>query len=182
MGEEAVASALPPKVNPQVDIAPADPASTAAADGPAAPEPAHHVEWAPKVELARVTPNRRRGGDLRVLLSPTTVGATTGFMGVATIEPGEFISEHYHPYSEEFIFLVRGTLTVRLDGHPLELAANESVMVPKNVRHRLENHGAAPAFIVFQLAPLAPRPDLGHVDTETLPNPDAPLPLDGARR
>jgi putative monooxygenase len=132
--------------------------------------------------MTQVKPNHRRGGDLRVLLSPTTVGATAGFMGVATIAPGEFISEHYHPYSEEFIFLVHGTLTVRLDGQPVTVLANESVMVPKNVRHRLENDGDTPAFIVFQLAPLAPRPDLGHVDTEAPPHPDAPFPTDGVRR
>jgi Mannose-6-phosphate isomerase len=136
----------------------------------------------PKVDISRVRPNRRRGGDLRVLLSPTTVGATAGFMGVATIEPGEFISEHYHPYSEEFIFLVRGTLTLRLDGAPVVLSPEQSIMVPKNVRHRLENHGTEACFIVFQLAPLAPRPDLGHVDTEAPPNPGEPLPADGTPR
>ena len=58
----------------------------------------------------------RRGGDVRTLLSPKTVGSTSGFMGVATIGPGERISEHYHPYSEEFIFCVRGTITAQLDG------------------------------------------------------------------
>ena len=35
-------------------------------------------------------------------------GSTSGFMGVATIGPGDWIAEHYHPYSEEFIYVVRG--------------------------------------------------------------------------
>ena len=34
-----------------------------------------------KVSIDAVAPNTRRGGDLRVLLSPRTVGATSGFMG-----------------------------------------------------------------------------------------------------
>jgi putative monooxygenase len=119
-----------------------------------------------KVSVAEVAANRRRGGDIRVLLSPKTVASTSGFMGVLTLEPGDWINEHYHPYSEEFLYVVRGRLVVRIDGTPVELAAGESVMVPIGVRHRAENHGAETVEAVFHLGPLAPRPDLGHVDTE----------------
>lgn len=108
----------------------------------------------------------RRGGDVRTLLSPKTVGSSTGFMGVATIGPGDRISEHYHPYSEEFIYCVRGTLTAELDGEPHSVPAGSGLFVPINVKHRLLNKGSEEAFIVFQLCPLAPRPHLGHVDTE----------------
>ncbi len=108
----------------------------------------------------------RRGGDVRTLLSPKTVGSTSGFMGVATIAPGDRISEHYHPYSEEFIFCVRGTLTADLDDEPHEVKAGGGMMIPMNMRHRLRNQGDEEAFIVFHLGPLAPRADIGHVDTE----------------
>jgi quercetin dioxygenase-like cupin family protein len=113
-----------------------------------------------------VPANRRRGGELRVLLSPVTVGSTAGFMGVATLQPGERINEHYHPYSEEFLYLVRGELTVDLDGTAVPLAAGRGLHIPIGTRHRLRNTGSAEAFALFQLAPLAPRPELGHVDTE----------------
>ncbi|MGI8631133.1 MAG: cupin domain-containing protein [Solirubrobacterales bacterium] len=108
----------------------------------------------------------RRGGDVRTLLSPKTVGSTSGFMGVATIGPGDRISEHYHPYSEEFIFCVRGKITAELDGEPRELSQGQAMMVPLNMRHRLKNEGEEEAFIVFHLGPLAPEAHLGHVDTE----------------
>jgi putative monooxygenase len=110
----------------------------------------------------------RRGGDVRTLLSPKTAGATSGFMGVATIGPGDRISEHYHPYSEEFIYVVRGRITARLDGVPHEVNARQSLFIPINVRHRLMNEGHEEAFLVFHLGPLAPRPELGHVDTEVV--------------
>ena len=113
-----------------------------------------------------VPADTRRGGDVRTLLSPRTVGSTSGFMGVATIAPGDKISEHYHPYSEEFVYVVSGTITARLDGTPHELRARQGLLIPINVRHRLMNEGAEEAFIVFHLGPLAPRPELGHVDTE----------------
>jgi putative monooxygenase len=118
------------------------------------------------VAVGDVPPNRRRGGELRVLLSPQTTGATSGFMGVAILDPEERIAEHYHPYSEEFLFLARGSLTVDLDGTPVPLGAGQGLFIPIGTRHRLRNTGSEQAFAVFQLAPLAPRPELGHVDTE----------------
>ncbi|MFI7490045.1 cupin domain-containing protein [Micromonospora echinaurantiaca] len=113
-----------------------------------------------------VPPDRRRGGELRVLLGPRTVGSTSGFMGVAALAPGERIAEHYHPYSEEFLYVCRGAITVDLDDRPVPLAAGEALLVPVDVRHRLRNTGDEPAEVVFHLGPLAPRPELGHVDTE----------------
>ena len=60
------------------------------------------------VSIDDVPANRRRGGDIRTILSPATVGATSGFLGTLRLEPGEVVTEHWHPYSEEFLFCVRG--------------------------------------------------------------------------
>jgi putative monooxygenase len=132
------------------------------------------ITRASKVIASEIKPNRRRGGDIRVLLGPATVGATSGFMGMLMLEPGEFVSEHYHPYSEEFLCVVRGELTVRVDGTPVRLSPGEALHIPIDVRHRVENTADTQAVVVFHLSPLAPRPDLGHVDTEALPNPAEP--------
>lgn len=118
------------------------------------------------VHLDDTQPNRRRGGDLRALLTPSSVGSTSGFMGVAIIRPGERIGEHYHPYSEEFVFVVSGSLEVDLDGVSHPLRPDQGLMVPREVRHRFRNVGSTEARMVFHLGPLAPRPELGHVDTE----------------
>ena len=131
-------------------------------------------EQNPKVVAARdVPPDQRRGGELRVLLGPRTVGSTSGFMGVATLAPGERIAEHYHPYSEEFLYVARGAITVDLDDRPVPVAAGEALYIPVDTRHRLRNTGDEPAEVVFQLGPLAPRPELGHVDTERTGTPPA---------
>lgn len=118
------------------------------------------------VDIADVPANRRRGGDLRTVLSPGTVGSTTGFMGVAILAPGEQVAEHYHPYSDEFMLLVAGEVTVDLDGVPHPVRAYQGLLVPRDVRHRVRNTGDVEARLVFHLCPLAPRPELGHVDTE----------------
>jgi putative monooxygenase len=122
-----------------------------------------------KVALADVTPNRRRGGDLRVLLGPATVGAASGFSGVLTLAPGEFVAEHYHPYSEEFLYVVAGTVAVRVDGAEITVGTGEALFVPIGARHRVTNPAAGTAVVTFHLGPLAPRPELGHVDTEPQP-------------
>ncbi|WP_037683570.1 cupin domain-containing protein [Streptomyces griseus] len=118
------------------------------------------------VSLADAAPNRRRGGDVRALLTPTTVGSTSGFMGVALVQPGERIAEHYHPYSEEFVYVTHGTFEVDLDGEPHPLRIGQGLLIPPYLRHRFRNVGTDEARLVFHLGPLAPRPDLGHVDTE----------------
>ena len=118
------------------------------------------------VTLDETAPNRKRGGDLRAMLTPTAVGATSGFMGVALIESGEQINEHYHPYSEEFVYVVSGELEVDLDGVTHQLRPEHGLMIPREMRHRFRNVGSAEARMVFHLGPLAPRPELGHVDTE----------------
>jgi quercetin dioxygenase-like cupin family protein len=137
---------------------------------------------AKKMKLDEVAANRRRGGDIRVLLGPATVGATSGFLGVLRLAPGEYVSEHYHPYSEEFLYAIDGEVTVRLDGEDVTLSAGEAVLVPIGVRHRVTNASTAAATLTFQLSPLAPEPRLGHVDTEPLPGDGADLHVGGIAR
>ncbi|GAA3083833.1 cupin domain-containing protein [Streptosporangium carneum] len=141
-------------------------------------EPVKELRAPAKVAARDVAPNRRRGGDIRVVLSPRTVASTSGFMGTLTLAPGEYVAEHYHPYSEEFLYVVRGRVTARLGGaQVIELAAGEGLMVPTGVPHRVWNPGEEEAHAVFHLSPLAPRPELGHVDTEPLPAAGAAEPL-----
>jgi putative monooxygenase len=118
------------------------------------------------VSATEVEPNRRRGGDLRVLLSPRTVDATAGFGGVFYLRDGESIAEHYHPYSDEFIIVTEGRIRVRINDEPVELGAGDGLMIVRGSRHRVEHLAGAPATAAFFTAPLAPRPELGHVETE----------------
>lgn len=119
-----------------------------------------------KITAAKVPPNRNHGGDLRVLISPRTVGAEQGLFGVLTLQPGERIREHYHPYSEETLYVVSGNVTVRLDDEPVPLGSGDAVLIRREVRHSVEVTDSGMAFLVFAHAGLAPRPELGHVVTE----------------
>ncbi|MET9294794.1 cupin domain-containing protein [Streptomyces sp. NPDC003077] len=116
-----------------------------------------------------VPPSTRRGGDLRTLLAPSNAGTSAGFCGAVRLAPGEGVSEHYHPYSEEYLFVASGEIRVDLNGKPVRMGAEQALHIPRNVRHRLTNTGDAQALVVFQIGPLAPEPRLGHVDTESGP-------------
>src|SRR5215213_3895687 len=100
-----------------------------------------------KISPVDVAPNHRRGGELRTLLSPATVGSTSGFLGVATLRTDEFIAEHYHPYSEEFLYVASGTVEARCDGTPIALDTGDGLYVPIGARHRITNTGAQPALV-----------------------------------
>jgi aromatase len=63
---------------------------------------------------------------------------------------------------------------VSLDGLEHLVHAQEGIWIPRNVRHRVSNERDALVRAVFQLAPLAPRPELGHVDTEPQPGESVP--------
>jgi quercetin dioxygenase-like cupin family protein/ribosome-associated toxin RatA of RatAB toxin-antitoxin module len=126
------------------------------------------------VGMDDVPSNTRRGGDLRTLLAPPNAGTSAGFCGAVRLAPGEGVSEHYHPYSEEYLFVARGELRVDLDGEPVAVGAEQALHIPRNVRHRLTNIGDSQALVVFQIGPLAPEPHLGHVDTEPGPGDPAP--------
>lgn len=117
--------------------------------------------------VADVTSETRRGGEIRTLLSPRSVGATSGFFGTATIRAGDWIAEHYHPYSEEFLYVISGSVTAEVEGGAVALSAGDGTLIPAGVRHRIRNPTAQDASLVFHLGPLAPRPELGHVETET---------------
>ena len=114
-----------------------------------------------------VASDTRRGGDVRTLLSPKSVGSTSGFMGVATLAAGDWISEHYHPYSEEFIYVVRGAITARARRrataarhgaravHPAQREA------PAHERGRPRRHSSSSTSARSRRGRT-----LGHVDTE----------------
>lgn len=131
--------------------------------------PTSIVTVGPTVHRDDVPPNYRRGGDIRTLLSPTSVGAVAAFMGTLTLAPGEIVTEHWHPYSEEFLYCVSGDVLITVNGEERRLAGESAIHIPVGVRHRIVNDGDAPAFFVFTCGPLAPRPELGHVDTEPSP-------------
>jgi putative monooxygenase len=84
---------------------------------------------------------------------------------VIRFAPGRSAERHAGE-RQEVLYVASGRGTLELDGERHELPARHAVFIPMNVRHRLRNEGDEQAVVVFTAAPLAPRPPMGHVDTE----------------
>ncbi len=117
------------------------------------------------VQRSTVVPlNHNRGGTLHILLSTKTTGNTAGFLGTFALSPGEVFLKHYHPYSEECFYVIKGAVTIENDKDPPVVASEGTgVFVPKNEPHRLRNEGSEETVLVFFCSPLAPSPTEGHV-------------------
>lgn len=126
-----------------------------------------------RIRGSEIEPYRARGGQLRMMLHPGSVGSRSGYMGTAVLQPGEHVVEHFHPYSEEFLFVVSGDLVLEVEGENWAVGAGEGIYVPIGKRHRLRNAGTVESLTVFHIGPLAPDPSLAHVDTEVLGEPEA---------
>ncbi|WP_327290508.1 cupin domain-containing protein [Streptomyces sp. NBC_01198] len=133
-----------------------------------------------RIRAAEIEPYRARGGQLRMVLHPGSVGSRSGYMGTAVLQPGEHVVEHFHPYSEEFLFVVNGDLVLEVEGENWTLGAGEGIYVPIGKRHRLRNVGTTESLTVYHIGPLAPDPSLAHVDTEVLGEPAAGEQADSA--
>jgi quercetin dioxygenase-like cupin family protein/heme-degrading monooxygenase HmoA len=122
-----------------------------------------------RIRAEDITPNHKRGGELRIVLGPGSVGCRSGYMGTTILQPGDYVVEHYHPYSEEFLYCIRGEQVLDIEGEEWTLSPGEGMYVPIGLRHRLRNVGDTEALNVYHLGPLAPDPSLSHIDTEVHP-------------
>ena len=103
---------------------------------------------------------------MRPVLSPSSAGSTTGFMGTGRISVGDWVDEHYHPYSEEFLYILSGEATAEIDEETYIIRGEQGIVIPIGYRHRVSNRGSEEVRFIYHLGPLAPSPEEGHVTTE----------------
>jgi putative monooxygenase len=121
-----------------------------------------------RIRAEEIEPYRARGGQLRMVLHPGSVGSRSGYMGTAVLQPGEYVVEHFHPYGEEFLYNITGDLVLEVEGEKWAVGPGEGIYVPIGKRHRLRNAGSTESLTVYHIGPLAPDPSLAHIDTEVL--------------
>lgn len=64
------------------------------------------------------------------------------------VPPGQTISPHRHPHSEEILFIHAGTGTAWLDGKEAKLGPGTIIFMPPNTGVRLTNDGDKPISLV----------------------------------
>ncbi len=83
------------------------------------------------------------------------VGAKKIVAGLAIFEPGERCAPHYHPDSEEFNFIVKGSGIV-MDGtnnKETRFKLHDFIFIPEGIEHVHYNDGNEPLLLLFAYAP-----------------------------
>ena len=83
-----------------------------------------------------------------------TGGALTTFE--STPAPGEGPPLHSHPNEDELIYVLEGSLRVRLEGTDHAAPSGSFVFVPRGAPHTWQNDGDASARVLFAFTPAAP--------------------------
>lgn len=109
-----------------------------------------------------------RGGELHVLISPSSVQSTKMIMGTATVPVGGRVVLHAHPHSEECFYVLQGKGEITVDGFGVvPFQAGEAVLTPQGAAHTIRNVGDEEIRVVFANSPLAPSPKEGHILLES---------------
>lgn len=64
--------------------------------------------------------------------------------------PGTCEKRHYHAVSRQFFFVLKGLLTMEVEGNILEISAHQGIEIAPLANHQARNNSDAPVeFIVF---------------------------------
>ncbi len=79
----------------------------------------------------------------------TVLGAALGYkMKHIVVNPGQVLSLQMHYHRSEYWIVIAGTAKVTVAENEFFLNENETVFIPKTIRHRLENSGALPLEVI----------------------------------
>ncbi len=93
------------------------------------------ADGAPKKPVAK-----GKGAFLQVLIGPED-GAPNFILRRFTLEAGGRIPAHRHPTIEHEQFVLKGRMTIGLDGEEREVGPGDAVFIPAGVAHWYENRG-----------------------------------------
>ncbi len=116
------------------------------------------------IDTTNLPVETKRGGKLKVYASPKTLGTTKLVLGNTILEPGEETIEHIHDYSEELLFILKGSGIILLEGVEYGIGAGNAIIARQGQRHKIINNSNEQMELLFASAPLAPNPETGHRD------------------
>ena len=64
------------------------------------------------------------------------------------VDPGGRLSYQYHHKRSEVWTIVQGLGRITLDGHTKDYSKGETVLIPKGMRHRIENNGSEKVVLI----------------------------------
>lgn len=83
-----------------------------------------------------------------LILAGDPTGATMATVGDLTVQAGVRTEYHYHPNSEESLFIVEGEMEFRIGESRFHATSGDCVMAQQGIGHGMENVGDYPARII----------------------------------
>jgi quercetin dioxygenase-like cupin family protein len=96
------------------------------------------------VRASATRPETFDWGVLRWLMNGESMPDAQQTLGICRIEVGKRNPVHYHPNCEELLTMLAGVGRHRMDDDFIELHPGDTLRIPANVRHNLENIGPDP--------------------------------------
>ncbi|MBK0329228.1 alpha/beta fold hydrolase [Rhodobacteraceae bacterium F11138] len=96
----------------------------------------------------------------------------------ATFPPGTFVPPHIHPDQDEFVYVLSGEYTIRLDGEERKARTGDLVVMPRGVPHGIFNESDDDATSLFWVAPTRALRSL-FAAIDKVPDPDEVVRLAG---
>ncbi len=109
---------------------------------------------------------RARGASMAVVLGPD-IGVPNFITRRFFLAPGGRIPEHRHPDLEHEQVVIRGEMTISLDGHERVVGPGAAIFIPAGCPHWYENRGQEPVEFLCVV------PNTGSYATEWLEDPPA---------
>lgn len=107
----------------------------------------------PVIKPGEGRPFHALGSLVERLVHPKTVGSNQLGVSMCEMKPGDVVKRHSHDYEEAY-YVVRGTGTMWLEGHPdIPLEPGVSVYVSPHRVHGQINDGDQPLHILCSLSP-----------------------------
>ncbi len=70
------------------------------------------------------------------IVSKTIIKQAKGNVSLFAFDKGEELSEHTAPF-DALVQIIDGSAEITIDGHPHQLSAGESIIMPANIPHAL---------------------------------------------
>lgn len=91
-------------------------------------------------------------GEARIMLNAERTGGAV-WMGRFREDPGFMTNLHYHPHTDEQVYVLEGTLSVYADDRWHELTPGTLALLPKNHHHAQGNRSDKPVHFIGSGAP-----------------------------
>jgi len=95
------------------------------------------------------------GGPIKVMFTPDTAGTKHLRFSIGYFDPGQGLSMHIHPESEEVYYVIegRGTVYVGEERSATEVDQNTAVYVSPGTIHGIRNTAGGKLAVAFFVAP-----------------------------